>query len=60
MSRRCSGGGMSSKKVEQHQTQIQAGELVVMMVDECHLVAGDAADPMTGIVRSGLRLGQKE
>jgi transposase len=43
MSRRCSGGGRNSKKVEQHQPEIEAGELVVLMADECHLVAGDAS-----------------
>ncbi len=48
------------KKVLQHEAEIQAGELVVVMADECHLLAGDAMDPMTSIVRSGLRLGQKE
>ena len=43
MSRRCSNGGRNSKKVEQHQPQIESGELVVVVADECHLVAGDAS-----------------
>jgi transposase len=60
MSRRCSSDGKSSKKVEQRKAEIEAGELVVVMADECHLLAGDAMDPMTSIVRSRIRLGQKE
>jgi transposase len=43
MSKRCSKGGRSSKKVEQHQPEIESGELVVLVVDECHLPAGDAS-----------------
>ena len=60
MSRRCSSGGKSSKKVKQRQAEIEAGELVVVMADECHLLAGDAIDSMTSIVRSRIRLGHKE
>jgi transposase len=43
MSRRCSSDGKSSKKVEQRQAEIEAGQLVVVMADECHLLAGDAS-----------------
>ena len=43
MSRRCSSGGRSSKKVEERKPEIETGELVVVMANECHLLAGDAS-----------------
>lgn len=42
MSSRCSKSGRNSKKVDEHEAQIETAELVVVMADECHLLAGDS------------------
>ena len=43
MSKRCLGGGRNSKEVLEHEAEIESGEVAVVVVDECHLLAGDAS-----------------